>query len=794
MDFLKRYSLSFAVFFTGAFVLVIEVVAVRILSPYYGNTIFTVSSVIGIVLGALSVGYYAGGKLADRYPVAELFYLIIVTAGISLLFVQFGNVFLLPILSTALTLRSGPLVSSLMLFFFPSFLLALLSPFAIKLQKVYTPREGLGTVTGKIFFWSTLGSISGSLITGFVLIPRLGINQIIVGTAFALIAIGSLALLIFSLQRGRVGRAMIFVLLLIGILIASSVFFGEAQKDSEIIYTSDGVYEKIMVYDGKYHEKATRFLQQDRSASGAMFLNSDELAYDYTKYYALYKIFNQAPKNALFIGGGAYSMPKALFNESPDTTIDVAEIEPSLFILAKQYFNLSDDARIRNHVEDGRRFLKLVPKSYDVIFSDVYYSLISVPAHFTTREFFETAYEKLSPDGVFIANFIGNLSRQQPSLIFSAIKTFQEVFPNAYFFAADSPGSLQTQNIIFFAYKGDRKIDFQSALIKQNDDLLIRSLGGKLIDLERFDLSAYPILTDNYAPIEYLTASVLSKSLTGQDDILDGDEMLALIDHQLRYGPRFIGSSGHKRIQTFLLSELDTLADQVVTQRWKVTSEQKELDLMNIVARFHPEQKKRIILGTHYDSKKYANLDVERPDLPVPGANDSASGVSVLIEIARVLANNERNTGIGVDIVFFDGEEGLPDNDADWYPLGSTYFSEHLPELYVFQKPLGAVIIDMVCDKNLRFMQERSSLEYTPNEVKRFWDVGKTIDQAAFPSLTGLEIHDDHTPLNLVGIPSFLIIDLDYPSFHTRHDTLDQCSSKSLETVAQALLHYLEAI
>ena len=144
--------------------------------------------------------------------------------------------------------------------------------------------------------------------------------------------------------------------------------------------------------------------------------------------------------------------------------------------------------------------------------------------------------------------------------------------------------------------------------------------------------------------------------------------------------------------------------------------------------------------------------------------------------------------------MFFDGEEGLLNDDKDWYPLGSTYFAEHLSELYPFHKPLGAVIIDMVCAKNLRFLQEKSSLAYIPKEVNRLWDLGKAFDQKAFPSLMGLEIHDDHTPLNLAGIPSFLLIDFDYPPFHTTRDTLDKCSAQSLETVAHTLLAYLSSL
>src|SRR3989344_7026318 len=187
MKYFKKFSLPFVVFLTGACVLIIEIVATRILSPYYGNTMFTVSSVIGIVLAALSVGYYFGGKYADKYPREKVFYSIILISGLSVILLHLLTLFLLPSLGYGLSIVSGPIISAIILFFTPSLLLGTLSPFAIKLQKQYFPEKGIGSITGEIFFWSTLGSIFGSLLAGFVLIPQFGISQIILAVAIILI-------------------------------------------------------------------------------------------------------------------------------------------------------------------------------------------------------------------------------------------------------------------------------------------------------------------------------------------------------------------------------------------------------------------------------------------------------------------------------------------------------------------------------------------------------------------------------------------------------------------------------
>ena len=191
----NKFALPFVVFITGACVLIIEIVATRILSPYFGNTIFTVSSVIGIVLAALSMGYYFGGKLADKTSSARVFYTIILASGVSVVVLHVLCLILLPVLGNKLSLTSGPLVTAMVLFFAPAALLGMLSPFAIKLQVVRFPGIGIGAVTGGIFFWSTVGSIFGSLFAGFVLIPRFGIDIIVLGVAVTLGIVGMLPLL-----------------------------------------------------------------------------------------------------------------------------------------------------------------------------------------------------------------------------------------------------------------------------------------------------------------------------------------------------------------------------------------------------------------------------------------------------------------------------------------------------------------------------------------------------------------------------------------------------------------------
>jgi spermidine synthase len=508
LSFVKPYTLLGVVFLTGAAVLIIEVTAVRILSPYFGNTIFAVSSVISVILGALSGGYYFGGRFADRHPSLLVFYGIIFASGIAVLIVQGAITFILPTVGYLLSPVSGPLISSIFLFFLPAFLLGMLSPYAVRLQKDLLSYEGVGSAAGAVFFWSTLGSIVGSLVTGFVLIPVFGIRTIITGTGLFLAVLGGVAVIIL-LEPGRQRTVMFFLML--GLL---TVLTGAASITHSLpgtLYMRDGLYERIRIYDNILQGRAVRFLELDRASSGAMFLDTEDpraLVYGFSKYYSLYKLSVPSLQRALVIGGGSYSIPKVLLAEEPRAQIDVVEIEPDLFELAQQFFDVGDDPRLTNYVEDGRRFLLRQPDdSYDLIFNDAYQTLYSIPAHFITKEYFELAHAKLADRGVYIANYITDLQKEEPSLFHSSVKTFREVFPHSMFFAVRSPSDhTLPQNVIFVGYKSGDTDTFADALAR--DDTL-GAFAAQRIDLTGVDFRPYPLLTDDYAPSDAFTIAIL---------------------------------------------------------------------------------------------------------------------------------------------------------------------------------------------------------------------------------------------------------------------------------------------
>lgn len=280
-------------------------------------------------------------------------------------------------------------------------------------------------------------------------------------------------------------------------------------------------------------------------------------------------------------------------------------------------------------------------------------------------------------------------------------------------------------------------------------------------------------------------------------ELWDGQRALGHIADLLRFTPRAIDTPGHQQAIDYIKAEMaKTNADAVTTQRWVYKDEAgKSHAMTNIIARFQPANPRRVIVATHYDSIVRAYRDKQNPDAPMPGANNSASGVAMLLETARVLSLLPK-PAVGIDMIFFDGEEGpkaLGAGDPNWHAIGSPYFAAHLNDYYPKTKPEKAVVFDMVCDRDLELKPEPFSLAAAMPEVRKFWSAGMAIAPQAFSTqTTSYPISDDHNALANAGIPSFLVIDFEYePYFNTTQDTIDKCSATSLEAVGRALLRYL---
>ena len=498
-------TLLAVIYIAGAISLIIEIVALRVLAPYFGNTIFVTSSVISIILAALAIGYYLGGRLSDRRPDPRVFFALIAAAGVLVVLIVSLAAYLLPLLGRQLTIISGPPVAALALFFLPGLMFGMLPPFALRLLIDPTSPRAIGETAGKVFFWSTAGSICGSLLAAYGLIPFFHTNTIFLASGLLLVIIGIFG----QYWHQRIVRSVVAQSLLLLFLVFGAISIEPTR--ASLLYDRNGTYEHITIFEAMYRGQLTRFLSLDQNNSSAQYVNSDEHVFGYTQYYQLYKLLPAPAQKTLVLGGGAYTIPASFIRELPDVTVDVVDIEPQLYPLSQKYFQLEPNNRLRNHVTDGRRFLADSREQYDFIFSDVYYSLHAVPAHFTTKEFFELVKSRLAPDGMFVANLIGTLSGGAESFVPAEIKTFAEVFTNAAYFAVTDPSGSDVQNIMLVGLNGDRDL-FQPAELAQSTDEFLGSLPFHRIDPAQLDLSRSPVLTDSYAPVEYMMAKTLLRS------------------------------------------------------------------------------------------------------------------------------------------------------------------------------------------------------------------------------------------------------------------------------------------
>ncbi len=268
----------------------------------------------------------------------------------------------------------------------------------------------------------------------------------------------------------------------------------------------------------------------------------------------------------------------------------------------------------------------------------------------------------------------------------------------------------------------------------------------------------------------------------------DGERAFRHLRAQVECGPRLPGSAAAERARRHLTTHLGACAERVAAQEFRLPDPygSDSLRLVNVLAHFYTQRAKRVLLGAHYDSRPWADQDTGAArDLPVPGANDGASGVAVLLEIATALATWD--PGIGVDLVFLDGEDYGREGDTQNYLLGSRYFVRTMGAY----RPQAFVLVDMVGDADLRLPMEGYSLAAAPVLTRLVYGVADSLGVKSFVAAPGPAVIDDHVPFLEARIPALDLIDFDYPYWHTTRDVPEACSPQSLADVAWVLLNTL---
>ena len=267
----------------------------------------------------------------------------------------------------------------------------------------------------------------------------------------------------------------------------------------------------------------------------------------------------------------------------------------------------------------------------------------------------------------------------------------------------------------------------------------------------------------------------------------DGQKAFRYLETQVGFGRRIPGTDGHRRIAGWLDTLLRERADTVVVQRWEhVTTGGDTLPLVNFLARFNPTADKRILFLAHWDTRPRADGPTSRDSsASVPGANDGASGVALLLGVADVL--DSVPPAVGVDLLFVDGEDygDFTETPQDVL-IGSRYYAAHQPP---GTPPMYAVLFDLVADRDLQIYQEGNSLVGAPEVVSLVWETAKDLGLGrTFVSSPRHTLIDDHLELQKAGLRAIDVVDFDYPAWHTPDDTLDKVSGESLQIVGDVAM------
>lgn len=474
------------VFACGWVLMSMEILGGRLLQPYFGSTVFVWGSLISTFLVSLSLGYYAGGLLSRRWARPEPLCAIVAAAGLLTLVVPLVhepvNDFLFDSLSDE---RAGPLAAAALLFFVPSFLLGVVSPYAVQLSASHLDR--VGATAGQLWALSTVGSTLGTLATTFWLIPEFRVSTILFvsGGALAVLGLGS------WLGVRRLGLWALWLL----------VAAGPAWAGQKVLYRADSPYTTVMVLEkGPYRYLSFRVKGDLVEQSCVDVRQPRRLVYEYTQMMLLGLAFQDKPRDILVMGLGAGSLSMALADLCPQARIDTVEIDPEVIHAARTYFFYAESSRVRTYQEDARVYVRRCPKKYDLVFFDAYEGL-GIPFHLKTREFYDLVKRVLRPGGALVVNL-----HPGPSLYSSERRTLLASFAQNYCFRG-----VQQFNAVVVArqdgplYRSKEQVVARARQVQSRLRLPYDLAGhaAKMVLGQDWSSDA-TILTDDYAPVEIL--------------------------------------------------------------------------------------------------------------------------------------------------------------------------------------------------------------------------------------------------------------------------------------------------
>ena len=490
---MNKTLFSAASFLAGFSLMTVELTATRILAPYVGASIYTWTSVIGMVLFGYSIGSYLGGYLIDKYRSGRLIFYFFSAAAFAVAIIPLLSFFSPFLVMADIPLAAITVILSAILFLAPSVCFGAIYP---SLLKIYSQnKDDIGKDSGRLSAWWSVGSILGTFLTGFYFIGFIGsiATNLVIG-----------AVLFFSgLAFYRPKIPVLFSLIFLFVILLAAIFGVKKMTQSpNVLFSRESDYYKITVADDRLGRfgRAARFLFLDADLHGAESFDNRNLDI-YPEIYPVFSVFKPNIEKVLAIGGGAYSIPKFIHNFYKNTDITAVEIDPAVKEAADNFFDFKSYP-IKSVISDGRVYLQRNNEKYDLVFTDAFNSFLSVPWHLTTYQFNELVKSRLADSGVYAVNIISSFQGQNSGVFKSFYATFSKTFPNNHIFAYGS-SDFTYQNIILVGFNSDIKITEADLALKISKLKNGEFLASLLKPSQTVDQNSI-ILTDDFAPIENL--------------------------------------------------------------------------------------------------------------------------------------------------------------------------------------------------------------------------------------------------------------------------------------------------
>lgn len=490
------------VFVSSACIMILELVAGRMIAPHVGSSLYTWTSVIGVVLAGISLGNYLGGRLADRWAslrfLGQVYLFAALTSFIVLWVDRMGRV----------TPDDWPIVVEILalttaMFFIPCAILGMISPIVAKLA--VSDLAKTGRTVGEIYAAGALGSIVGTFATGFVLISLFGTYTIVIGVALLLGALG--VLFVF----GARGQAL---LLAVSLVIAGATLAVRLEWNKGPCVRETNYY-CIKIYDDQVGGEPIRQLVLDHLVHSYVSLTDPTtLVYGYEKIYAemaQYRARTQGPPDVLMIGGGGYTFARYMKAVYPQTEMRVIEIDPDVTRFAYDELALKPEWNILTSNEDARTFFARPPtKQYDLILGDAF-NHYSVPYHLTTKEFNDRVRQWLKDDGLYVVNIIDG---PYGEFVRAYYHTLRQTFKHVYLVVGNYAWRETSRS--FFVLIGTARAMDHATLVEcdagDGDALTARLLANDEEITRLLTEARLVTLTDQYVPVDQMLASVFQET------------------------------------------------------------------------------------------------------------------------------------------------------------------------------------------------------------------------------------------------------------------------------------------